>query len=388
MPPGAEKLGFRPGACHMQLKAIYGTAEAARLFHQLLKDEMRSAGWKEMANSMFAKEDAQGTVVAVCSAHVDDLKMRAHDPAEQLIHGVGKKLGIEAATTMKRGEAGNFIGVDMMLLDNNKMSNGKESYAQGMKTDLSEKEASRKLTAADLKDLGDMHTDEETQKKQMKLVGELGWLAQVDPNLAFIFSYISKTNTKANSRTLDLSKRIVEYAKRTTKPLKFVGNVKTPVIVGWCDANYNILTGESRLGYLIQVLDRAEVYRGSELVSPAAIPHYNVVAWRSLKPGRAVGSSSVGELLALRQLVRAVPLYSSVVQRLWKCKPAEVYFTDNQAVIDWCHSQYIDSDAQWQGVLNEVIGDLASEERGATEVRWVHTHEQRADKLTKFIAVS
>ena len=104
----------------MQLKAIYGTAEAARLFHQLLKDEMRSAGWKEMANSMFAKEDAQGTVVAVCNAHVDDLKMRAHDPAEQLIHRVGKKLGIEAATTMKRGETGNFIGVDMMLLDNNK----------------------------------------------------------------------------------------------------------------------------------------------------------------------------------------------------------------------------------------------------------------------------
>jgi len=120
MSPGAQKLGFRPGACHMQLKAIYGTAEAARLFHQLLKDEMRSAGWKEMANSMFAKEDAQGTVVAVCNAHVDDLKMRAHDPAEQLIHRVGKKLGIEAATTMKRGETGNFIGVDMMLLDNNK----------------------------------------------------------------------------------------------------------------------------------------------------------------------------------------------------------------------------------------------------------------------------
>jgi hypothetical protein len=258
---------------------------------------------------------------------VDDLKMRAHDPAEQLIYGVGKKLGIEAAATMKRGEAGNFIGVDMMLLDNNKMSIGKESYAQGMKTDLSEKEASRKLTAADLKDLGDMHTDEETQKKQMKLVGELGWLAQVDPNLAFIFSYISKTNTKANSRTLDLSKRIVEYAKRTTKPLNFVGNVKTPVVVGWCDANYNIRTGESRLGYIIQVIDRAEVYRGKELVSPAAIPHYNVVAWRSLKPGRAVGSSSVGELLALRQLVRAVPLYSSVVQRLWKCSASRLRCT-------------------------------------------------------------
>ena len=88
------------------------------------------------------------------------------------------------------------------------------------------------------------------------------------------------------------------------------------VIVGWCDANYNIRRGESRLGYLIQVIDRTEVYRGKELVSPAAIPHYNVVAWRSLKPGRAVGSSLVGELLALRQLVRAVPLYSSVVQRL------------------------------------------------------------------------
>ena len=71
-----------------------------------------------------------------------------------------------------------------------------------------------------------------------------------------------------------------------------------------------------------------------------------------------------------------------------KCKPAEVYFTDNQAVIDWCHSQYIDSDAQWQGVLNQVIGHLASEERGATEIRWVPTQEQRADKLTKFIAVS
>ena len=123
------------------------------------------------------------------------------------------------------------------------------------------------------------------------------------------------------------------------------------------------------------------------MLTPDKIPHYNVVAWRSLKPGRAVGSSSVGELLALREVVRAVPLYTSIVQSLWGVCPAEVYFTDNQAVIDWCHSQYIDRDAQWQGVLNQVIGDLASEQRGATEIRWVPTHEQRADKLTKFIAV-
>ena len=128
----------------------------------------------------------------------------------------------------------------------------------------------------------------------------------------------------------------------------------------------------------------SEVYCGAEVVSPGRIPHHNVVAWRSMKAGRAIGSSSVGELLALREVVRAVPLYTAIVQSLWKCKPAEIYFTDNQAVIDWCHSQYIDRDAQWQGVLNQVIGDLASEE---PEIRWVPTHEQRADKLTKFIAV-
>ena len=388
LPPGAEKLGFLPGACHMQLKAIYGTAEAARLFHSLLRVEMRAAGWKEIGNSMFAKEDAQGTVTAVCSAHVDDLKMRAHDPAEQLIHGIGRKLGNETATTLKRGEPGNFIGVDMLLEGTNKLRVGKQTYAKGMTTDLTEKEAMKRLTAADLK-LADSHgdTDVSSQRQQMKVVGELGWLANVDPNLAFIFSHISKSNTKANSSSVVLAKRIVEYAKRVHVPLVFVGNVRVPVMVCWCDANYNIRTGESRLGFEIQVLDRSEVYVGGDVLAPETIPRYNVVAWRSLKPGRAVGSSSVGELLALREVVRAVPLYTSIVQSLWGVCPAEVYFTDNQAVIDWCHSQYIDRDAQWQGVLNQVIGDLASEQRGATEIRWVPTHEQRADKLTKFVAV-
>jgi hypothetical protein len=43
------------------------------------------------------------------------------------------------------------------------------------------------------------------------------------------------------------------------------------------------------------------------------------------------------------------------------------------------------SDSQWQGVLNQVLGDLGSDGQKA-ELRWVPTNQQRADKLTKFIS--
>ena len=262
---------------------------------------------------------------------------------------------------------------------------GKKKYADNISTNLPEKEAKKKLTPSDFKAVEQCsELDMTIQEEQMKLVGEIGWTSNVDPNLTFPFAAISRTNSKPNLKSLLLAKRIAEYAKRIHKPLKFVGNVRVPVILAWCDANYQINQADSRLGYIIQLVDKSEVFVNG-VFTPSSAPHHNFVAWRSMKPGRAVGSSSIAELLALREVVKAVPLYTSIITTLWRKVPDEYYLTDNQAVIDWCHSRWMQSDSQWQGVLNQVLSDLGSDER-KTELRWVPTNQQRADKLTKFIS--
>ena len=182
--------------------------------------------------------------------------------------------------------------------------------------------------------------------------------------------------------TFELVKRVCEYAKRIHEPLKMVGNVTDPILLGWCDANFDINSAECRLGYIVQLIDLKELTIGKGVV---IAPHHNVVAWRSMRPGRAVGSSSVAELLALREVIKVMPHYSSVVHKLWGRHPKEYYFTDNQSVIDWTHSGWIKSDPRWQGVLKQVLSDMSEPDRQAS-LHWVGTHEQRADKLTKFVA--
>jgi len=383
LPSGAEKLGFVPGGVYKQVKAIYGLSDAPRCFHELLKSELKAREWDEIANSIWVRKDKQGSVEAIVSSHVDDLFARADDAAARLAN-LGEKLGITKISTVEEGKTAVYTGCDIVL-NGDEMRISKKSYADSIEVPLSAEKKKKKLTPEDFKVLMQLNreVDLAVQKQQQNAVGQLGWLASMDYRVAAIFAMCAATNHQPNADTLEVVLQALHYAKVIHKEMVYKG-VKDPVILGWSDANFNTSQSDSRLGWIIQVVDRKDITINGTIDTTRA-PYHNFVHWRTTKPGRAVGSSSVAELLAFRELVKEVPLISSVINKLYGGKAAEYYMCDNKAVIDWCHSRYMSSDYQWQGVLKQVLDDLGAEERGPVEVRWVPTKEQRADVLTKFV---
>jgi hypothetical protein len=114
LPPGAEKLGYVPGGVYPQVKAIYGLADAPRRFHELLKAELRTKGWEEIANSIFLLRDQQAKIKGIISAHVDDLWARGNN-ATELLCNLGDKLGITKVTKIEHGKLAVYTGCNIIV---------------------------------------------------------------------------------------------------------------------------------------------------------------------------------------------------------------------------------------------------------------------------------
>ena len=88
--------------------------------------------------------------------------------------------------------------------------------------------------------------------------------------------------------------------------------------------------------------------------------------------------------MALQEGVKAVPAYTRLIEAIWGCKPRVIFVTDSQPLLGWLRKGWIDTDPQLQGVLDFVRGRMDEIE---SEVLWVESAEQRADRQTKFIGV-
>jgi hypothetical protein len=318
----------------------------------------------------------------VSGSHVDDIGMLANDPLKLLMTTFGEKVGIpkDEITVLQPGDSGKYNGCVWTMVDGTTMTVGQRHYAEDIHTDLTDKDKRKKIYANDFKRPATVEVDMSLQKQQQPTVGVLGWLAKTQRHLAFPFSEISRSNSSPTAETYKLARQLCEYAKRTHEDLKFKGTVKKPVLLCWCDGAYHIETGDSRMGFEIQLLDESDLDEGY-----TNSPTYNVIAWKSKRPERTVSSSSEVELLALELVCKAAPFYSRVVERMWGVAPKEFYFTDNQAVMEWTQMRYIKSVARLQGVLNNVIDDF-KEKQGLAQLIWVPTKHQRADKYTKFLS--
>jgi hypothetical protein len=192
-----------------------------------------------------------------------------------------------------------------------------------------------------------------------------------------VFSESSKNNTRPSAASLLSSKRLVEHAKANHTALEFRAGVSRPMLIMWVDAAYSVKDCAGRLGYECQLLDEADFKKDL-----SQLPLHNMFAWRSAKIKRKIASSTAAELLALKEGIKVMPLYSGLVRELWGVTPKEVYVTDSQPLLAWLASGGCKQDPEWQGNLNYIIERIT--ERGAQVLR-VGTAEQRADRHTKFV---
>ena len=95
-------------------------------------------------------------------------------------------------------------------------------------------------------------------------------------------------------------------------------------------------------------------------------------------------STTGAELVALVESVKLVPRYVKLAEAIWGKKPKVIFMTDSQGVLGWLRKGRAEQDPYMQGyvdLVRERILDMSS------EVLWVDTANQRADRHTKFISV-
>eukprot|EP00919_Chromeraceae_sp_WS-2016_P019037 GHVR01045362.1.p1 GENE.GHVR01045362.1~~GHVR01045362.1.p1 ORF type:complete len:216 (+),score=18.08 GHVR01045362.1:319-966(+) len=79
--PENVPIPWKPGIPAKVIKAVYGLADAPRLYTNFFKAKAETLGWIQVAESILIKQDEVGNVTAVMIMHVHDLIVASEDPA-------------------------------------------------------------------------------------------------------------------------------------------------------------------------------------------------------------------------------------------------------------------------------------------------------------------
>jgi len=206
-------------------------------------------------------------------------------------------------------------------------------------------------------------------------------MVKSQPHLSFLFSALSRHNTKPSRKSLRAVDKALCYAKSTVRPLRLHSLKKgeRPVLLGWVDASYDRNKKEGRKGMEFQLVGESAL--AGDITQ---LDYDNTVMWRSKKEGRKLDSTTVAELLAFKDGCKEIYRYRDFVKSLWGVNPLIVILTDSQPLVFQLRSGLCASEPRFQHELKlviEMLGELKA------ETRWVPTSAQHADRQTKFLRV-
>ena len=258
LPAEAKKLGYEPGGLYRQLKAIYGRADAPRLYTEEFKGRSsRALKWMEVAPAILLREE-NGEKIAVMAMHVDDLKCASVEPVKEL-EAVRDlfKLGEISGTKSREGMV--YTGLNFKW-GTESLEYSQKDYVEALEVGLEERDSlkKRKFSKEDVKMSEVEEVNVAYQEAQQKWCGVLGWIANTQPRLSTIFSEASRNNTRPSAASVLGLRRACQYAKEIHTPLVFK-KVDMPVVVMWCDSHFDLSSCTARIGWEAQVLDKEEM---------------------------------------------------------------------------------------------------------------------------------
>ena len=386
-----QPRGGLPGLQGSQLlrakKAIYGFAEAARLFWLALKEHLEKDGWTEsrLEPALFylrKKEKLCGILVT----HVDDLEAGVHPEmmTEAFAHS---SMALEFATNHEKSFT--FRGREIHQGENGHIDVTMSNYVRSMKPVKIDKERKRNLEA---------RLSAGEKEILQSSAGELGWVTrQLRSDLAYENGCIQRCKKDPCIADLLRLRQAVAAARRASDfRLRYWADIRLEdaVVVHLADSGHangnpdhdGIAKYRSVGGYYLFVAEKG-ILEGEEVRA-------NLLSYHSTQTKRVCRSTLAAEAAHLAEAVEAgdwlIVLLAEVEHgridlKHWESLVEDrerVYVTDAQSVYDYLKK---DSNSTSSDKRMAIEGALLREtvRRRGAHVRWIDGEQNMADILTK-----
>lgn len=368
-------------------KAIYGFAEAARLFWLALREQLMSDGWSEsrLEPALFYLRE-RGQLRGILVTHVDDIEAGVHPEwQEKAFYKTAKAL--EFSTN----EIGSFTfrGRELRQSPEGHIDVTMSNYARSMRPVRISRERRACLEA---------RLNQEEKELLQSSSGELGWITrQLRSDLAYENGCVQRCKTDPCVADLVRLRQAVAAARRAADFRQRYWadtNLETAVVVHLADSghangtpeNDGIMKYRSVGGYYILLAD-AGILSGEEVRA-------NILTYHSTQTKRVCRSTLAAEAAHLAEAVEAGDWVIVLLQEAIKgeidlkhwdsiveSRP-RVYVTDAQSVYDYLAK---DSTAMSSDKRMAIEGALLREtvRRPLAYTRWIDGEQNIANVLTK-----
>ena len=379
--------GLLPGQLLQAKKAIYGFAEAARLFWLALREHLLSDGWVEskLEPALFYLRQ-QGRLVGILVTHVDDLEGGVN---EKVINSAFERSAraLEFATNHYKDFI--FRGREVRQNEHNHIDVSMKNYALSMKT--------VKVDSGRRKELRSELTPEELSVFQSS-AGELGWTTrQLRCDLAYENGVVQRSKTDTCVADLLLLKQYIGLARRGANfRQRYWSDVdlESGVILHLADSGHangtpdhnEELKYRSVGGYFIMIAN-PEILKGEEARA-------NILAYHSTLTKRVCRSTLAAEASHLAEAVEAgdwiivlmeEALTGYVDLKNWDKiieQRKRAYVTDARSVYDYLQRDATSTSSDKRMAIE---GALLREtvRRDRAYVKWIDGQQNIANVLTK-----
>ena len=385
-PPRGGLPGVGQGQLLQANKAIYGFAEAARLFWLALREHLLSDGWVEsrLEPALFYLR-RNGVLKGILVTHVDDIEGGLH-PSVMDEAFRRSSLALEFATNHVREFI--FRGREIKQHENGNIDVSMKNYALSMRNLKIEKARRSQL---------EEKLDEEEMETLQSSAGELGWLArQLRCDLGYENGVLQRSKVGACVADLLQLKKFVGQARRGADfRMKYWSdiNIRDGVVVHLADSGHANGTpdrGHTRYrsvgGYFILIAEKG-ILEGEE-------SRCNILSFHSGVTKRVCRSTLAAEASHLAEAVEAgdwiivlleEALSGEVDLKNWQEvieRRQRVYVTDARSVYDYLQKDATSTSTDKRMAIEGALLRETVRRHGAS-VRWIDGMQNIADVLTK-----
>ena len=383
--------GLQPGQLLKANKAIYGFAEAARLFWLALREHLLSDGWEEskLEPALFYYR-VEGKLKGIIVTHVDDIEGGLSDSVLNKAFQRSSQ-ALEFATNHVKDFI--FRGREVKQNAQHHVDVSMRKYALSMKVLKIDKTRKQQL---------DQELTEEEKETLNSSAGELGWIArQLRCDLTFENGVIQRSKSDPVVADLVRLKQYIGMARRSADfRMRYWSDVnlkESVMIVHLADSGHANGTPEkdeqmryrSVGGYFILAANPG-ILKG-ETVRCNVLAYHSGVTKRVCRSTLAAEASHLAEAVETGDWIIVLmeeALTGHVDLRNWTDiieKRPRVYVTDARSVYDYLQK---DANSTSSDKRMAIEGALLREtvRRDNAFVRWIDGQQNIADVLTKFNA--